>query len=125
MNNLLESAEIIEMAVDSGPEGQLWLYLETFCTGKVQARTQEELLLGRPWTDGGRTYFRSPDFMRYLDTNRFKEFKERGIYTILRRKGAKHHKFMLKGRCIACWSIEEFSLQNEGFIVPDVSKEEF
>lgn len=125
MNEILDQAEIIEMAPDAGPEGQLMLHLETFCTGKVQARTQDELILGKPYTDNGRTYFRSQDLMKYLEIQRFKEFSERQLYAIFRRHGAAHHKLMIKGKCVGCWSVLEFNKQLEGFEVPDVRQGAF
>jgi hypothetical protein len=125
MNELLSSADTYELAGDAGPEGQLWIHLENYCTGRVQARTQDELKLGKPWTNNDRVYFRSTEFTRYLDTNRFKEFKEREIYAILRRRGAEHHKFMIKGACVSCWSIPAFKRQDQDFDPPEPLPEEF
>lgn len=125
MNELLSGADVQEMASDAGPEGQLWVHLENFCTGRIKARSQEELAMGKPWTDNGRTYFRSTEFLRYLETQRFKHFSERDIYTILRRNGAKHHKFMIKGKCVASWSIPEFKEQVEEFSKVEPLPEEF
>ena len=125
INELLESADTYELAGDAGPEGQLWIHLENYCCGRVQARTQEELILGKPFTENGRVYFRSTEFTRYLDTNRFKDFKEREIYAILRRRGADHHKFMIKGKCVGCWSIPEFKRQTSDFDMPEKLPEEF
>jgi len=125
MNDLLGSAEEFEMAPDAGPEGQFFIHLENFCTGKIKARKKDELLMGKPWFDelneegaGPRVYFRSPDLMKYLDIQRFKTFKERQIYTLLRRHGAEHHRFMLKGACVSCWSVNPFQSQSEPLDVP-------
>lgn len=127
VNEILSSATIYELAPDAGPEGQLWIHLDSFTTGKVQARTKEEIILGKPWTnpEDGRIYFRSSDFIKFLDTQRFKEFNEREIYSILRRSGADHRKFMLKGKCVNCWGIEPISEQEEGFDKPNISADEF
>lgn len=115
MNDLLATAEIHELAPDAGPEGQLMIHLEDFCTNKAQAKVKEELIIGKPWLDNGRVYFRSGDLMKYLDQQRYRTFKEKEIWTILRRQGAKHHQFTLKGKCVSCWSVDEFSQQTEGF----------
>jgi len=132
INLLLEEAIDHELAPDAGPEGQFFIHLETFLTGKVQAREKDELLLGKPWRDvdategfGDRIYFRSPDLMKYLDQQRFKQFKERQLYGILRRKGARHHRFMIKGKCVSCWSVTPFDEQTEGFDVPEMEKGDF
>jgi hypothetical protein len=130
INDLLLGAEVSEMAEDAGPEGQFWIHLENFCTGKVQARNRDELLLGKPWFDrvgesgnADRVYFRSQDLMKYLDTQRFKTFNIKQIYAILRRGGAGHHKFTIKGTCISAWHVKAFPSQTEGFDVPDVSQQ--
>lgn len=132
INNILDQAENIDMAEDAGPEGQLWIHLENFCCGKVQARNKDELILGKPWNDkedeeklGPRIYFRSPDFLKYLDTQRFKHFKERQIYAILRRNGARHHKFMIKNKCVSCWSITTFNEPEGVMDVPDMNSSAF
>jgi len=124
INELLASAEIHELAPDAGPEGQLMIHLEDFCTNKAQAKVKEELIIGKPWCDNGRVYFRSGDLMRYLDQQRFRAFKEKDIWTILKRQGAKHHQFTLKGKCIACWSMEEFTQQNEEFDTEPIANED-
>lgn len=132
MNNILAEAENIDMAEDAGPEGQLWIHLENFCTGKAQAKIKDELATGRPWNDkeneegfGQRIYFRSPDFLRFLDTQRFKHFKERQIYAILRRNGARHHKFMIKGKCISCWSVTSFNEVEGTLDIPEAVGREY
>ena len=115
MNELLSEAEVHQLAPDAGPEGQLWVHIEEFCTSKSQARAREELLLGKPWHEDDRTFFRSSDLMRYLDQQRYRAFKEKDIWSILKRHGAKHHRYNLKGKSVSCWSIFSFQLQTEGF----------
>lgn len=123
MNELLSEAEIHELAPDAGPEGQFLGHLEEFCTGKAMARDKDELLIGKPWNEEGRTYFRSASLMRYLDQQRFKAFKENEIWAILKRRGAQHHNFQLKGKHVACWSIGEFSVQDEPFDTEPMAQE--
>ena len=126
INDILAEAEVMELPQDAGPEGQFWLHLETFCTGKIQAKDKSELLLGRPWVEEGVQWFRSQDLMKYLDQQRFREYKEKEIWGILRRKEAKHTTFMIKGKCVAVWGVEEFQIQTEDFDKPEIQdKEEF
>ena len=124
MNELLENAEIHTLAPDAGPEGQLRIHLEEFCTNKSKARAKEELLIGKPWTEDGRIFFRSGDLMKYLDQQRFRSLKEKEIFPILKRLKAKHHSFHLKGKHIACWSVPSFEEQSEGFNVDTISDDE-
>ena len=115
MNEILAGAEVKQLAPDAGPEGQLWIHLEDFCTNKAKAKVKEELLLGKPWDDDGRTYFRSNDFIKYLDQQRFRALKDKDLFSVLKRNGAKHHDMHLKGKHVNCWSIGTFGEQNEGF----------
>ena len=48
-------------------------YLEDFCTGFAQAQTRDEMILGKPWTDNNRTYFRSADFQKFLQARLLRE----------------------------------------------------
>lgn len=121
MNDILADAEILQLAPDAGPEGQMWVHLEEFCTSKSQARAKEELLLGKPYHEDDFTYFRSGDLMRYLDQQRFRALKEKEIWAILKRNGGRHHRFSLKGKSVNCWSIKSFTVQDQEFdplIVP-------
>lgn len=112
----LENIEIIEAPDDSGPAGQFYLHLESFCTNRHKARAIDELLLGKPFAkDDGRTYFRSTDLIKYLDQQHFKDFKENKIWALLRDIGGEHHQLDLKGKITQSWSIK----------TPDEQKEEF
>ena len=115
INELLSAAEIRELAPDAGPEGQMWFHLEEFCTSKAKARAKDEIILGKPWTEDSRIYFRSSDFVKYLDQQRFKRFTESELWSILKRGGALHHRFNLRGKQVGCWSVSVFDEQNGSF----------
>lgn len=120
VNELFEEAEVVELPPDAGPEGQLMQHLEQFCTRSV-ARAQEELILGKTWTcEHGITWFRSKDFMRYLDQQHFREFKEKQIWAIFARREAKHQNYMVKGKCVATWGFPAFAEQTEDFTIPAI-----
>jgi hypothetical protein len=115
VNELMSEAEYVVAPRDSGPEGQLWLHLEAFCTGKVQAKSREDLIMNRPYTEEGRTYFRSPEFLKYLDQQHYRGYSSKDIYTVLRRGGGKHGQFNIKGLNVQWWSVPEFNRQTEDF----------
>jgi hypothetical protein len=123
MNEVLEEAEMVQLPRDAGPEGQLWLHIENFCTGKLQARAEEELLLGKPWTDGSTTWFRSKDLMKYLEQQRFRDFKEAAVWAAIRRAKGLHKDISIKGIKVSLWGISAFAQQVEGFAMP-VDEEE-
>lgn len=136
VNILLAEAEVLELPPDAGPEGQLMLHLEAFCTGKAAAQDRNELLVGRPWTDAddytgkgaGLTWFRSKDFVKFCDQQHFRSFKEKEMWAVFRRHGGQNHHFQLKGKCVAAWGFPAFAQQTEDFdavTVPDAEGEEF
>ncbi len=119
----LEHVELIEAPPDASTEGRFMQLVEAFCTGQAQARHQDELLAGKPWTNEKRTYFRSVDLARFLDQQHFRELTNKEQWAALRRAGSSHHQFNIKGKCVQCWSIDEFAQQNEDFAVPQVESE--
>jgi len=125
INELLKNSEKEDLASDAGPEGQLFIHVDQFCNGKAQARVEEELLLGKPWKKDGRVFFRSQDLVKYLDVNRFKEFNERQLYAIFRRHGAKHHKMMIKSKCVACWSLIDMDSVQGVLDIPETKMDNF
>lgn len=118
INFLFENLTIIEAPVDASPVGQLFEHVERFCTGRVRAKTREELLLGKPWTEDGRHYFRIADLMAYLDRMHFRDYKVHQITAILKSNHAEHHFFNLKGKGINCWSVVEFDQHEGEFDIP-------
>jgi hypothetical protein len=121
----LADVELIEAPKEASPEGRFLWHLEQFCVTTANARVREELLLGKPWTDDGRHYFRSEDLMRYLNQHHFRDITARKAWSLLRQQAdATHKQFQLKGRCIQVWAVPEFARQTETF-EPHVDKTEF
>jgi len=118
INHLFENLTIIEAPADASPVGQLFEHVERFCTGRVQAKNRDELLLGKPWEEDGRHYFRVADLMAYLDRMHFREYKVHQVTAILKANGAEHHFFNCKGKGLNCWSVAEFDKHEGEFEVP-------
>ena len=104
----LETLHVEPVPEDVSPEGQFWELLERFCTGRTQARTKEEILLRKPWTDEGRTYFRLTDLLEYLERARFKGLTMQRITAVLRARSGQDHQFKISGKVVRAWSIPEF-----------------
>lgn len=124
MREKIQTAIIEEAPMDATPTGQFLIHLEAFCTGRMQGKSKNDILRGKPWTEYGKTYFRSPDLMAYLDRARFRMFSERKIWSVLRDVGG-HIQFAIKGTCVQCWWVPEFKQQDENFDTPEIPKEEF
>jgi uncharacterized protein YutE (UPF0331/DUF86 family) len=105
--------EIIEVSNDVSLDGQFQDLLESFCTDLAQASTREEVLLGKPYSEKGSTYFRIKDLREYLVKHRFTELDTNKIASKLRDLKARHTFWNLKGRGTNVWYIPEIEYRDE------------
>lgn len=119
IQKLMENVTVIEVSKDMSPAGQLLEAVDRFCTGRAVAKTQDEILLGKPWTNGGRHYFRISDLLAFLDRIRFKSEGMRWLCKVLRDHGGKHEFFNVKGKGVNAWSIPEFKAINDKLTQPN------
>lgn len=108
VQTLMDKLVVIQAPSDASAVGQLFDLLEAFCTGRAQAKVKEELLIGKPWVNEGRHYFRMADFMAYLDRQRFREFKVHQVARTLRDRGATNLFMKLNRKGVNLWSVPEF-----------------
>jgi hypothetical protein len=124
IQNLLDNVTIIEVPKDASIEGQFQDLLEAFCTDRAQAQTKEEILLGKPYTEDNKTFFRLSDLEAYLQRHNFRHFSRPKITARLRDLGADHSGQNIKGRFVNLWSIPSFNIQTDPFNLPDFSQED-
>lgn len=118
IGKLMEDVTTIEVPEEATPKGMLRQYLEDFCTSRVQAKTPDELILGKPWVSKERTYFRMKDFMAFLDRNKFREFGMNRVAVYLQDWKCDKHFFNIKGKGVNVYSVPNFARQTEGFDIP-------
>ena len=124
MDSLLLKVEEVEVPDDASPFGQFRYYLETFCTSRKQAKLKDELTLGKPWTSkSGRTYFRSVDFMKFLENNDFRITPPR-CWSWLKENGANHSQMNIGGKCVQLWDVPAYDNEVEEYPVPRITDEE-
>lgn len=123
VQDLLDHVTVIEVPPDATPIGQLFEHIERFCTSRVQAKNINELLLGKPWFNEGRHYFRLSDLIQYLDRMRFNGISVGKLGSVLRQNGVEHHFAILKGKGTNYWSISEFSKQTSEHEIPKAETE--
>ena len=125
IQGLMESGmEVIEVSDDVTIEGQFMELLESFCTDMAQANTRDEILLGKPYTEDGKTYFRIKDLKDYLAKHRFTDMETNRIASKLRDLKAKHKFFNIKGRGTNVWYIDEFSYKEDELETKDFGEQE-
>ncbi len=126
LNELLRDVREIEAPDDAGVVGQFMYHLEQFCTNRSPAGSKDEILLGKPWHEDGRTYFRSADLFKYLEQQRFRDVKGNQVYAVLKQDcDCKHHFANLRGKGVNYWSVPSFEQQEQDFSVPTIKEEEF
>ncbi len=124
IQNLLDNVTIIEVPKDASVEGQFQDLLEAFCTDRAQAQTKEEILLGKPYTEDNKTFFRLSDLEAYLQRHNFRYFTRPKITARLRDLGADHSGQNIKTRFVNLWAVPAFTSQSAPFNLPDFSQED-
>tara|TARA_R100000306_G_scaffold937_1_gene2576 strand:- start:5673 stop:7220 length:1548 start_codon:yes stop_codon:yes gene_type:complete len=71
IDQTLENATRIPVPEELTQKGLFTELLEIFCTSRIQAHSPEELLTGKPWTEGGFTYFKLSSLQDFLKRNNF------------------------------------------------------
>ena len=113
VNGKMHDALRIPVSSDGSVSGQFLAHLQEFCTERAQAQKRDELLLRKPWTEDGKTYFRLQDLHAYLIRNKFNHYSNTGqIIAELREIGGDHKFWKLKGRGVNTWGIPAFDEQD-------------
>jgi hypothetical protein len=103
------------MPKDTGPEGHFLDLLQEYCNGP-QAVALKEILSGKPYTENGKTSFRTDCLMKFLERKNFRTYTGPQIGVVLKKHGAVN-KFMRdneKGRNY--WEMPVF--EKDGFDGP-------
>lgn len=119
VQHAMDTVTIVDAPSDASPTGQFWDMLEKFCTSRAQARTLDEITLGKPFTEKGKTYFRMLDLLTFLSNHKFYEFKSPKICSILKDSGSEHHFDSLRGKSTNYWSIQAFQTHTGILKVPE------
>ena len=97
IQQLLDALTVVEVPKESSTEGHFMELLESFCTERP-ARERDELLLHKPWTNKGKTYFRLADLMEYLHRHNFKEYQRNRLTSKLKQLNGEPYFFNIKGK---------------------------
>jgi len=71
VNDLMSNATTIEVPEELTLGGQFKDLVEQFCTSRIRAMSPEEIELGKPWTDEGKTYFKIKGLQEFLKNRGF------------------------------------------------------
>ena len=121
MQNLIK----IPVSDDGSLAGQFEAHLQEFCTDRAQALNRDELLLRKPWTEEGTTWFRLKDLTDYLTRNKFTYFNTGQLVQALRNIKGKSDKFNLKGRTVRVWGVPAYQQQDSAFDIKEIDSAPF
>lgn len=120
----MEGLAIIEAPKEMSLEGQFFQALEKFCTGPGRATSMEDIILGRPYTDEMKTYFRAIDLLSFLTRIKFPLTTLNKITAMLREIGADHGAKNIRGRHVNFWTIKKFDAYSEESQTPSELNQE-
>jgi hypothetical protein len=95
LNEIGKNSQDVPAPEGAGTVGELLYHLRQFCTVFTQAETREEVLVGKPFTEDGWTYFRGDAFKQYLENKRVKFENMARIFAILKTRGAEPRQLRL------------------------------
>lgn len=105
LNDLLPTADIVPLPEDASPMGQLWEHVVMFLIQSVMATERERILLGVPYREGRKIYFRSIDLMQYLTSRRVPVKSPQQLWELLRRHDAGKEFWNIDGRGTNVWYV--------------------
>lgn len=105
LGTLVSQADVIALPEDAGPGGQLWERVVEFCQQKASAMAKDEVLLGKPWREKGKIWFRSTDLFKYLDARRVAYRSPQQVWHLLSNKGCEKDFWKVSGRGVNVWGL--------------------
>tara|TARA_R110000803_G_scaffold151855_2_gene216888 strand:+ start:2654 stop:4195 length:1542 start_codon:yes stop_codon:yes gene_type:complete len=117
VNDLLTASSRIEVAEELTVAGQFKELLVAFCTSRIRAITPEEIELGKPWTENGKTMFKIKGLQDYLISQAFTKLSRPQIQERLKvfndnqdAHGTFRYKNEKKGKWVSArvWWVPEF-----------------
>lgn len=116
MNNALQDCMKIEVPPELTNKGQFQDLLESFCTGRVQAMSPEELILGKPYIEEGTVFFKLEALMDYLKSKNFSQYTRGQVQERLKELNNGESSSTVKAfrdrsgksKSVRVWSVPEF-----------------
>jgi len=122
VNSLMEKCNEIQVPEELTYKGQFFSILEAYCTGRIQAQTFEEVMLGKPYTDTEeqKTFFRLESLMEFMRQKKFDSYTRAQVQERIKETNNGDSSSIRNFRTssgtwksVRVWSIPEFSSEVE------------
>ena len=114
LDELWDNLSFEEAPPEAGTTGVFMDLLEDFCTSFGLAVTKDEIRLGKPYTENGKTFFRLKDLERFFKHNEFKTLTRPAIVALLNDIGAFHTKLRTTNKKeVRVYRIEAFDKESD------------
>ena len=132
VDTLLNTATRISVPEELTTKGQFQELLEMFCTARLQARSPEELMTGKPWTEDNYTHFKLSSLQEFLKRHNFTTYTRGQITERLKEmnnggEADKQYRFKdnkKKGQTVRVWFIPEIKKGDVEFPKVTIDDEE-
>jgi hypothetical protein len=118
----LDNMQSIPAPPDAGRDGETWALVEEFCTGRMLAKSREEILQGHPWVQNGRTFFRGKDLRTFLTRKNYKIMPGE-MWKIIYNNQGEHTNLSIRGKAISVYSVPTFTAQDSAFDIPGLDNQ--
>jgi hypothetical protein len=106
IQSLLAHVTEIEVPPEATPTGQMIEHLLEFLSSRATSESLDNVARGIPYKDLHHYYFKLSDFLRYLDTHKFRDLRQNEIVAILKdTMKATQVQRRIAARNIRCWMI--------------------
>jgi len=110
IRKVLEETEIVDVPYDATPAGQIEGYIENYLSTRPYAQRREEIAFGKPWIEDGYVYFRSQEFIKYLQQQKV-NMSVNELWTILHGLNAKQKQIKIQYRNYRLWGVPEINTE--------------
>jgi hypothetical protein len=105
ITRLGQEADVQDIPSEFGEAGYLWVHIEDFLSQKAQAKTVDEILLGKPFLEDSRVWFRQADLADWLGSRRVQYGTHQRLTHLLRDKGGEDKVRKVGKKATRLWSL--------------------
>lgn len=117
-------ANTVPMPEDASPTGQLWEHIEHYALETGDAKSRDEIFMGKPYREEGNVYFRGQDLFKYLDTRRVQYISKQKVHSLIKTKGGGSVFWNVRGKGVNMWFMP-VPKEPEPEVQPDLQQEPF